>query len=100
MDCIDERTRARGILRGLSGNKCRLVYVEHSQDIKPGDVVITSGLAGIFPKGIPVGQVKEVREAPGALFKKVEITPFVDFSILEEVLVILKKGPYFREQSG
>jgi len=100
VDCLDERTKARGILKGLSGNTCRLAYVEHSQDIKPGDIIVTSGLAGIFPKGIPVGRVKEVREVPGALFKKVEITPFVDFSLLEEVLVILKRSSYFKEQSG
>ncbi len=100
VDCLDERTRARGILKGLSGNMCRLAYVEHSQDIRPGDIIITSGLAGIFPKGIPIGRVKEVREIPGGLFKEVEITPFVDFSILEEVLVILKRSSYFREQSG
>lgn len=97
VDCLDKRTRARGILKGLSGNTCRLAYVEHSRDIRPGDIIVTSGLAGIFPKGIPVGRVKEVRELPGALFKEVEITPFVDFSILEEVFIILKRRPYFRQ---
>jgi len=95
VDCLDRRTRARGILKGISNNMCKLDYVEHSQYIKPGDVIVTSGLVGIFPKGIPVGRVKEVREVPGALFKKVEIIPFVDFSRLEEVLVILKKRSYF-----
>ena len=98
VDCLDRRTRARGILKGISSNDiCRLDYVEHSYDIKPGDVIITSGLVGIFPKGIPVGRVKEVRKVPGALFKKIEISPFVDFSRLEEVLVILKKGSYFTD---
>ena len=97
IDCLDKRTRARGILKGGKGEMCKLVYVEHSQDVKPGDIIITSGLSGIFPKGIPVGKVKEVRELPGALFKDIKVAPFVDFSRLEEVMVILKKGSYFTE---
>jgi len=97
IDCLDQKTRTRGILKGMSNNGCALDYIGHSQEIRPGDPVVTSGLAGIFPKGIPVGRVKEVREVPGALFKRVEIVPFVDFSRLEEVLVILRKGSYFTE---
>jgi len=95
VDCIDEGTRARGILKGgLVDEICRLEYIEHSEKISPGDTIVTSGLSGIFPRGIPVGRVKEVRKIPGALFKKIKIVPFVDFSRLEEVLVISKEKPY------
>ncbi len=97
VDCIDERTGVRGILKGGKGGMCELTYVELLQDVKPGDTIITSGLSGIFPKGIPVGKVKEVRELPGALFKEIKVAPFVDFSRLEEVMVILKRGSYFTE---
>ncbi len=100
IDCLDERTRARGILRGKTASTCILSYVEHFQDIRPGDIIVTSGLSGIFPKGIPVGKVREVKQLPGALFKDVKVTPFVDFSRLEEVLVILKKSFCFTGQSG
>ncbi len=94
VDCIDEGTRARGILKGgLVDEICILEYIEHSEKISPGDTIVTSGLSGIFPRGIPVGRVKEVRKIPGALFKKVKIVPFVDFSRLEEVLVISKEKP-------
>ena len=97
VDCLDERTRVRGILKGGKGQMCELAYVRHLQDVRPGDTIVTSGLSGIFPKGIPVGKVKEVRELPGALFKEVKVAPFVDFSKLEEVMVILKKSSYFTE---
>jgi rod shape-determining protein MreC len=69
-----------------------LDYVEKSSDVIVGDVVITSGLGGVFPKGLYVGQVTEVIEASEGLFKGVEIQPFADFSKLEEVLVILEES--------
>jgi rod shape-determining protein MreC len=66
-------------------------YVVKSSDIESGDSVVTSGLGGIFPKGLPVGHIKEVKESPGELFMDINLSPAVDFSKLEEVLVILKE---------
>ena len=51
-------------------------------------MVITSGLGGIFPKGLPVGRISRVKEVSGEFFKEIKVTPSVDFSKLEEVLVI------------
>jgi rod shape-determining protein MreC len=56
------------------------------------DLVITSGLGGGFPKGLPVGYISEVSETSGGLFKDIILRPAVDFSKLEEVLVILKEN--------
>jgi len=93
VDCIIQRSRDTGIVKGLSSKVCLLDYVLKSSDVRVGDVVVTSGLDRIFPKGIPVGDVIEVKDPPGELFKDVKITPRVNFSKLEELLVILKEDP-------
>jgi rod shape-determining protein MreC len=91
VDCLVQRSRDRGIVKGLSTEKCKLNYVVKSSDIAVGDIVVTSGLGGVFPKGIAVGEVLNVEDIPGKLFKDIEIRPAVDFSKLEEVLIILKE---------
>ena len=93
VDCIIQRSRDDGILKGLSSKICKLDYVLKSSDVHVGDIVVTSGLGGIFPKGIPVGEVTDVEDPPGELFKDVRIRPAVDFSKLEELLIILKEDP-------
>lgn len=93
VDCIIQRSRDSGILKGYTSKVCDLGYVLKTSDIVAGDIVITSGLGGVFPKGVPVGQVTEVKDQDGELFKNVSIKPAVDFSKLEELLVILKENP-------
>lgn len=92
VDCLLQRSRSRGMLKGGSGELCKLDYISESSDVVVGDMVITSGLAGVYPKGLPVGKVVEVVDVPGALFKDVRVKPSVDFSRLEEVLVIIRGG--------
>jgi len=91
VDCLAQRSRARGIVKGLSTEICKLEYVVKSSDVVEGDLVITSGLGGVFPKGIAVGWVSNIKGIYSGLFKDIEIRPAVDFSKLEEVLVILKE---------
>ena len=91
VDCIIQRSRDNGIVKGLSSKVCTLDYVLKASDVHVGDIVVTSGLGGIFPKGIPVGEVIDVKDPAGELFKDVKIRPVVDFSKLEELLVILKE---------
>ena len=90
VDSIIQRSRETGIVKGLSSKICKLEYVVKNSDVVSGDMVITSGLGGVFPKGIPVGTVVHVNTAPGELFKDIIVKPKVDFSKLEELLVILK----------
>jgi len=92
VDSIIQRSRETGIVKGLSSKICKLEYVVKNSDVVSGDMVITSGLGGVFPKGIPVGTVVHVHTAPGELFKDITVKPKVDFSKLEELLVILKGG--------
>ncbi len=93
VDRIIQRSRDNGIVKGLSSKVCALDYVLKSSDVHVGDIVVTSGLGGIFPKGIPVGEVIDVKDPAGELFKDVKIRPVADFSKLEELLVILKEDP-------
>ncbi len=89
VDGIVVRSRARGIVEGKSSGACTLRYVEKSEDVKPGDVVITSGLDNIFPKGFPVATVESVESRAHNVSMKVELRPVVEPSKIEEVFVIL-----------
>jgi rod shape-determining protein MreC len=89
VDSLVQRTRARGVVKGESTDQLRLAYVLRKKDVQVGDIVVSSGLDGIYPKGLRVGVVSEVIEHEADIFHKVFITPFVDFEKLEEVLVVL-----------
>jgi rod shape-determining protein MreC len=90
VDGLVQRTRSRGIVEGETSESCRFKYVVRKADIEIEDTVISSGLDGLFPKGLPVGSISEISKPSSGLFQEVRIRPFVDFARLEEVLVILK----------
>lgn len=83
--------RARGVCRGQGGGLA-LDYALVQDEIQVGDGVVTSGLGGVFPKGLVVGYVRSVRREQFGLFQTVEVEPAVDFAHIEEVLVLLKEG--------
>ncbi len=93
VDCIIQRSRDNGIVKGLSSTTCVIDYVLKTSDIEVGDIIVTSGIGGIFPKGIPLGRVTEIKDPPDEFFMEVKIEPFVDFARLEEVLIILMEDP-------
>jgi rod shape-determining protein MreC len=83
-----ERSRAGGVVVGGQGNPpLRLQYLSNLADVRKGDRVVSSGLDGIFPKGYAIGIVESVERGAG-LYKEVTVRPTVDFSKLEEVLVV------------
>lgn len=92
-DALVQRTRARGIVKGTSGNECYLDYVLYEDDVRVGDQVISSGFDGIYPKGLLIGTVTAVNFQGSDFFKEVKIAPAVDFDKMEEVLIILKPPP-------
>ena len=74
-----------------------LKYADRSQDIRAGDTIVTSGLDGIFPRGLLVGTILSVhREGPG-LFLGVKIAPAVDFRQLEQVLILTQPPPHLED---
>jgi len=82
-----ERTRRQGVLRGDGASGAQLYDVPSLSDVQPGDNVLTAGIDGIYPKGIPVGVV--VKAEKGAeLFKNILVKPSVDFGGIEEVIVL------------
>jgi rod shape-determining protein MreC len=90
LDILVQRSRAKGIIEGRTEELCELRFVSKNEDIRSGDVIITSGLDEIIPKGIVVGAVVNVvRNSPG-FFQLVEVKPAADFSRLEEVLVVVQ----------
>ena len=90
IDALVQRTRFRGIVEGETDETCRLKYVVRKADVKIGDTVISSGLDGLFPKGLPVGTVSDISRPTSGLFQEVKVRPFVNFTKLEDVLVILE----------
>jgi rod shape-determining protein MreC len=87
-DAMVQRTRLRGILQGKGGNRCSLDYVPKSADIQVGDLVLASGLGGIYPKGMVFGKVNAANKKTQGVFQDIEVTPAVDLSALEEVVVV------------
>ncbi len=92
-DALVQRTRARGIVKGASQDDCYLDYVLHADDVRVGDLVVSSGFDGVYPKGLLIGTVTAVDFKGGDFFKDVQITPAVNFDKLEEVLIILESPP-------
>jgi rod shape-determining protein MreC len=89
---IIERTRAQGVVVGGGDDRLRLEYLSEVFDVVVGDVVVTSGIDGIYPKGFVIGKIESVERA-GSSYKRITIKPAVDFSSLEEVLVVLTPTP-------
>jgi rod shape-determining protein MreC len=92
VDAILQGSRAQGILQGGNDNLCSLKYVERSEDVRIGETLMTSGLGGIFPKGLILGTVLAVDKKGSGLFQKIDVIPAVPFTRLEEVVVLTTKG--------
>lgn len=90
IDAIDQKTRARGILRGYRSRKLIFKYLPFSEVVNAGDKVVSSGMDGIYPKGIIVGNIEKVDNKKDKLFQHAVVKPVVDFSRLEEVLINLE----------
>jgi rod shape-determining protein MreC len=88
LDVTIQRSRSQGIMEGRVEEICVLKYVLKSDDVQVGDKVITSGLGGIFPKGLMIGTVSKVERKRPGIFQYIEVTPSADFSKLEEVLIL------------
>ena len=91
VDVVSERTGARGIIRGtgdLTKYLLRIEYAQRTDEVDVGDLLVTSGMGRRFPKGIPVARVTRVMRRDFGVYQEVEAAPTVDFSRLEEVLIL------------
>lgn len=95
VSALIDRTRDVGVVRGvnnistLDSSRCYMYYLPYDNDLVPGDEVVTSGLGGVFPKGLLIGEVVEVSRAEDSTERVAVVETAVDFSSLEEVMVIL-----------
>ncbi len=85
-----QRSRDIGVVKGSESNYCYMEYLSHDADIRINDIVITSGLGSVFPKGIVIGKIAGIKKESHDLFQIVIIRPEVDFTKLEEVFVVKK----------
>ena len=92
IDVLVQRTRSRGIVSGSLDSGTVLKYVKRSEDIQEGDRLITSGIDGVFPKGMMVGTVIKVRKQHIGLFQFIEVLPAVQTERIENVLVVAGDG--------
>jgi rod shape-determining protein MreC len=88
IDAIVQRNRTQGIISGAGSRGMIFKYISKTQDVKEGDVIVSSGMGGVFPKGMLIGQVIHVDRQDGGLFLKITVAPFADFSKLEEILIL------------
>lgn len=93
-----ERTRIDGIIVWEGGEHLLLKNVAKTQDVRAGDMIVTSGFSSMFPSGVYVGRITEVSDEPNSLFRRITVTPMVDFSTLEQVFVNTKKPTPEREE--
>lgn len=84
---VVERTRSPGVLRGTGDPLLNLLYIGNSDPVEAGDLILTSGLDGIFPKGLPVGQVVESKQGK-LVFREIQVKPIADLVRIEEVLIL------------
>jgi rod shape-determining protein MreC len=84
-----ERNRSGGIVVGVEGDPpLQFQLVSNLADVVPGDVVVTSGSDGVYPKGFPIGQVEKSERGSG-LYRQISVRPAVNYSGLENVLIVL-----------
>lgn len=91
VDAMVQRTRDRGVVIGNNSNILQMRFIPLKADIQIGDVVISSGMGGVYPKGLVVGTVTKIKRKKQSLFQEAEIAPSGDFTKLEEVFIISKK---------
>lgn len=93
IDGSAQRSRTRGIVRGLGNDQLEFSFVARGHDVAVGDLIMTSGLGGVYPKGLRIGTVRELRDPGTDLMQTALIEPAVDFGRLEQVFVMLRRGP-------
>lgn len=89
IDAMVQKNRVRGILKGAGKGGYILHYVLKNADVAVGDRIVTAGIGGIFPAGVPLGVVAAVRKKQRGMFQEIEVDPFVDFQRIETVFINL-----------
>ncbi len=97
---ILQQSRATGLLVGQADGSLRMLYIPQEDTVQVGDIVLTSGLGGAFPRGLVLGQVIQVVKQDFALFQEAVVNPAVDYRRVELALVITSFQPLVQEEPG
>lgn len=100
IDAMIQKNRVRGILKGAGDKGYVLYYVLKNAEVEVGDRVVTAGVGGVFPSGIPLGTVSAVRSKRRGMFQEIEVAPIVDFGRLEMVFIDLSEKQKIAEEMG
>jgi rod shape-determining protein MreC len=95
-----QRTRAAGVVKGSIDGQLKMQFVSTETTVRAGDVIVTSGMGGVYPKGLIVGEATDVEREPNALFQVVFVEPASQLSGLEEVLVLVGAPPALQPGGG
>jgi rod shape-determining protein MreC len=87
IDAMIQKNRTRGILKGAGERGYVLHYVLKNADVEEGDYIVTAGIGGVFPAGIPLGRVSKIHKKRRGMFQEIEVQPHVDFQKLEFVFI-------------
>ena len=87
IDAMIQKNRTRGILKGVGERGFVLEYVLKNADVEEGDYIVTAGIGGVFPAGIPLGRVSKIYQKKRGMFQEIEVQPHVDFQKLEFVFI-------------
>lgn len=90
---IGQESRAHGVVNGERTSDLTMKYISQSSNVQPGERVVTSGLGGIYPPGILIGEVVSVDKKDTEIFQEARIRPAMEFSSLERVLVVINHVP-------
>jgi rod shape-determining protein MreC len=88
LDAIVQESRTRGVVEGIGAGFCELKFVSKESPVRSGELLVTSGMDGVYPKGLIVGSVSRVAVETGTLLQNIEVKVAVDFSKLEDVLIV------------
>ncbi len=97
IDVLVQRSRVKGVVEGTGSEALILKYIRQADDVQVGDLILTSGLSGTFPKGLVVGEVVKIEKSRENFFKYVEVRPKMDIQGLEEVLLVKDSGFFTKE---
>lgn len=102
VDALIQKTRSHGLIEGKTKESCILQYVERTEDVKDGDLIVTGGLDNIFPKGFPLGVITNIERKTKSASLQIEVKPVVDANKVEEVFIVKSTASenFFNEKSG
>ncbi|RLB85377.1 MAG: rod shape-determining protein MreC [Deltaproteobacteria bacterium] len=89
VDALVQNTRVRGMVKGNNQKSCAFVYALRKDEIRPGEMIVSSGLDQVFPKGLKIGRILDVKNTHSQLFQDITLETSVDFDKLEDVLVFI-----------